>query len=157
MPGATGWALISNQYIDCTQPGQIPGFARRLGSDTIAYSISEAAFTIQFGSYQPPPIPYLDFAWLSRNRTFRKRKELGYSRRRSKRDLNAVNLIARHQDFVPRYVPRRNSFSFIGTWNVRWLTRHFKSIWRRSNVLCSMNNEHVLHLCRFSDISSTTN
>lgn len=109
MPGATEWALISNQYIDCTQPGQIPGFARRLGSDTIAYSISEAAFTIQFGSYQPPPILYLDFAWLSRNRTSHKRKELGYSRRRiergereRERERGMVNLIACHQSFVSR-------------------------------------------------------
>jgi len=29
---------------------------------TIAYSISETAFTIQFGGYQPVPILYLDFA-----------------------------------------------------------------------------------------------
>jgi len=60
MPGATGRALISNQYIDCTQAGQIP--AAPLGPSTIAYSISETAFTIQFGGYQPMPIPYLDFA-----------------------------------------------------------------------------------------------
>lgn len=62
MPGATGRALISNQYIDCTQAGQIPAATRQLGPSTIAYSISETAFTIQFGGYQPAPIPYLGFA-----------------------------------------------------------------------------------------------
>jgi len=68
MPGDTGRALIFNQYIDCTQAGQIPA-ARHSAAQpwhTIAYSISETAFTIQFDGYQPAPIPYLDFAWLSR-------------------------------------------------------------------------------------------
>lgn len=60
--GVTGRALISNQYIDCTQAGQIPAATRQLGPSTIAYSISETAFTIQFGGYQLAPIPYLGFA-----------------------------------------------------------------------------------------------
>lgn len=77
MPGATGRALISNQYIDCTQAGQIPAATRQsLGPGTIAYSISETAFTIQFGGYQPAPILYLDFAWSSRNhRVYSRRKK----------------------------------------------------------------------------------
>nr|KAF7410603.1 hypothetical protein H0235_013210 [Vespula pensylvanica] len=37
----------------------------RFGTATIAYSISETVFTIQFAAYQPPPIRYLDFTWLS--------------------------------------------------------------------------------------------
>lgn len=84
MPGATrGGPLSPISTLIARSQVKYQGFARRLGSDTIAYSISEAAFTIQFGSYQPPPIPYLDFAPLSRNRRSlpreEKRKELGYN------------------------------------------------------------------------------
>lgn len=108
MPGATrGGPLSPISTLIARSQVKYQGFARRLGSDTIAYSISEAAFTIQFGSYQPPPIPYLDFAPLSRNRRslyppslLRKRKELGYNSGAERsgegeRAINMVNLIAR--------------------------------------------------------------
>jgi len=56
---------------------------RQLGSGTIAYSISETAFTIQFGGYQPAPIRYLDFAWLPRKQRALVLKEEGTVYRRA--------------------------------------------------------------------------
>lgn len=108
MPGATrGEPLSPISTLIARSQVKYQGFARRLGSDTIAYSISEAAFTIQFGSYQPPPIPYLDFAPLSRNRrslpppSVREknwvifRRDLERRGEEEGRAINMVNLIAR--------------------------------------------------------------